>query len=241
MKLGVDPTSPDLHLGHAVVLRKLRQFQDCGHRRYYRDYRRVHRTRRRSHRQEKARPSPAHARPGECQRQDLSRSTPGDSRRQPSEDPVERRMVRCHEPARFSGAAGRAHARATHGARGFQQALPRRHAHFTARTDVSAPAGVRLVHDSLGYRDGRSRSVVELSGGPSDSGDSGAGAANRVVHAAAAWHRREYQDEQVRGELHRVYRCALGYVRQDHVNSRRVARGVHRVGDGGATGPERRS
>jgi tyrosyl-tRNA synthetase len=32
VKLGIDPTSPDLHLGHAVVLRKLRQFQDAGHR-----------------------------------------------------------------------------------------------------------------------------------------------------------------------------------------------------------------
>jgi len=32
VKLGVDPSSPDLHLGHAVVLRKLRQFQDLGHR-----------------------------------------------------------------------------------------------------------------------------------------------------------------------------------------------------------------
>ncbi|MEP7015334.1 MAG: tyrosine--tRNA ligase [Verrucomicrobiota bacterium] len=31
VKLGVDPTSPDLHLGHAIVLRKLRQFQDLGH------------------------------------------------------------------------------------------------------------------------------------------------------------------------------------------------------------------
>ncbi|MEK7171054.1 MAG: tyrosine--tRNA ligase [Patescibacteria group bacterium] len=31
VKLGVDPTSKDLHLGHAVVLRKLRQFQDSGH------------------------------------------------------------------------------------------------------------------------------------------------------------------------------------------------------------------
>lgn len=31
VKLGVDPTSPDLHIGHAVVLRKLRQFQRLGH------------------------------------------------------------------------------------------------------------------------------------------------------------------------------------------------------------------
>jgi len=31
VKLGIDPTRPDLHLGHAVVLRKMRQFQDAGH------------------------------------------------------------------------------------------------------------------------------------------------------------------------------------------------------------------
>ncbi len=31
VKLGMDPTAPDLTLGHAVVLRKLRQFQDFGH------------------------------------------------------------------------------------------------------------------------------------------------------------------------------------------------------------------
>ncbi|MDQ6911936.1 MAG: tyrosine--tRNA ligase, partial [Verrucomicrobiota bacterium] len=31
IKLGVDPTTPDLHLGHSIVLRKLRQFQDLGH------------------------------------------------------------------------------------------------------------------------------------------------------------------------------------------------------------------
>ncbi len=31
VKLGVDPSRPDLHLGHAVVLKKLRQFQDLGH------------------------------------------------------------------------------------------------------------------------------------------------------------------------------------------------------------------
>ena len=32
VKLGLDPTSPDIHLGHTVVLRKMRQFQDLGHR-----------------------------------------------------------------------------------------------------------------------------------------------------------------------------------------------------------------
>lgn len=32
VKLGLDPTAPDLHLGHAVVLRKIRQIQELGHR-----------------------------------------------------------------------------------------------------------------------------------------------------------------------------------------------------------------
>lgn len=31
IKLGLDPTAPDIHLGHSVVLRKMRQFQDLGH------------------------------------------------------------------------------------------------------------------------------------------------------------------------------------------------------------------
>jgi tyrosyl-tRNA synthetase len=32
VKLGIDPTAPDIHLGHAVVLRKLAEFQQAGHR-----------------------------------------------------------------------------------------------------------------------------------------------------------------------------------------------------------------
>jgi tyrosyl-tRNA synthetase len=31
VKLGMDPTAPDIHLGHSIVLRKMRQFQDLGH------------------------------------------------------------------------------------------------------------------------------------------------------------------------------------------------------------------
>ena len=31
VKLGLDPTAPDLHLGHTVVINKLRHFQDLGH------------------------------------------------------------------------------------------------------------------------------------------------------------------------------------------------------------------
>jgi tyrosyl-tRNA synthetase len=31
VKAGFDPTAPDLHLGHTVVMQKLKQFQDLGH------------------------------------------------------------------------------------------------------------------------------------------------------------------------------------------------------------------
>ena len=31
VKLGLDPTAPDIHLGHAVVIRKIKQLQDLGH------------------------------------------------------------------------------------------------------------------------------------------------------------------------------------------------------------------
>ncbi|KKC49740.1 tyrosyl-tRNA synthetase [Paenibacillus sp. D9] len=31
VKLGLDPSAPDIHIGHTVVLQKLRQFQECGH------------------------------------------------------------------------------------------------------------------------------------------------------------------------------------------------------------------
>ena len=44
VKLGIDPTAPDIHLGHTVVLQKLREFQDAGHTRGA-DHRRLHRAR----------------------------------------------------------------------------------------------------------------------------------------------------------------------------------------------------
>ena len=32
VKVGFDPSAPDIHLGHTVILRKMRHFQDAGHR-----------------------------------------------------------------------------------------------------------------------------------------------------------------------------------------------------------------
>ena len=35
VKVGFDPTAPDIHLGHTVLLNKMRQFQDLGHEVYF--------------------------------------------------------------------------------------------------------------------------------------------------------------------------------------------------------------
>ena len=35
VKAGFDPTAPDLHLGHTVLMRKLRHFQQLGHRSFF--------------------------------------------------------------------------------------------------------------------------------------------------------------------------------------------------------------
>lgn len=37
IKLGLDPTAPDIHIGHTVVLNKLRQFQESWSHRYFLD------------------------------------------------------------------------------------------------------------------------------------------------------------------------------------------------------------
>ena len=69
IKAGFDPTRPDLHLGHTVLLNKMRQFQELGHEiifvRARREEggisRRLHRANRRPFRQEQH-PSSPHAR-----------------------------------------------------------------------------------------------------------------------------------------------------------------------------------
>ena len=47
VKAGFDPTAPDLHLGHTVLIQKMKHFQDLGHKGHFSD-RRLHRHDRRS-------------------------------------------------------------------------------------------------------------------------------------------------------------------------------------------------
>ena len=78
VKAGFDPTAPDLHLGHTVLLRKLKHFQDLGHDRHFPD-RRLHRHDRRPHRPF-GHPSAAQPRRHHAQRQDLHGAGLQDSR-----------------------------------------------------------------------------------------------------------------------------------------------------------------
>ncbi len=72
VKAGFDPTAPDLHLGHTVLIRKLKHFQDMGHTGIFL-IGSAHRSDRRSHRPQCHAPA-AFARRAECQRRDLQRS-----------------------------------------------------------------------------------------------------------------------------------------------------------------------
>jgi tyrosyl-tRNA synthetase len=57
IKAGFDPTAPDLHLGHTVLIHKLKHFQDLGHQVIFLN-RRLHRPDRRPQRQKRNPPAP---------------------------------------------------------------------------------------------------------------------------------------------------------------------------------------
>jgi hypothetical protein len=69
VKLGADPTAPDIHLGHTVVIRKLRAFQELGPHRDF-SHRRLHRPDWRSFREERNPPA-THARRDQCERRNV--------------------------------------------------------------------------------------------------------------------------------------------------------------------------
>ena len=130
VKLGIDPTAPDIHLGHTVVLRKLREFQDARpHGRA--DRRRLHGARRRPER-------PLRHAPGALRRADR-RERPRPTRSRPS---------RCSTPTRAArGAPQRRVARHADGG-----PLPPR-----AHDDGGAAARARRLRQALRRAARRSR------------------------------------------------------------------------------------
>ena len=160
VKLGIDPTAPDIHLGHAVVLRKLREFQDAGHTRRA-DHRRLHGAGRRSRRA--LEPAPDVERGGDRgERGDLpgagdcgsSTTTRSCWRSGATANGSTCRWPSCSRwCARDRGAAARA--------RGLRQTVGGERADLAARAAVPAAAGLRLGGDRGGRRAGGDRPEVQ--------------------------------------------------------------------------------
>ncbi len=90
VKAGFDPTAPDLHLGHTVLMRKLKHFQDLGHQVIFSD-RRFHFSDRRSDRA-LSHTKAAHERRDRAERQNLYRAGLQNPRPGQDRSPLQFRM-----------------------------------------------------------------------------------------------------------------------------------------------------
>ena len=134
VKLGIDPTAPDIHLGFTVVLQKLREFQDAGpHGRP--DHRRLHGSRGRSERP-LGDASGAQRRGDRRQRGKLPGTGAEGARPRPARGPLQRRVAR-HDDGGHVPAAVDDHRRARDRARRLRQAPRRGDAGVDARAAVS--------------------------------------------------------------------------------------------------------
>ena len=140
IKLGLDPTAPDIHIGHTVVLNKMRQLQDLGHTVIFLigDFTSLIGDPSAATRRAPA----AHARTDRIEREDLRA---GRARARPRQDrnPLQQRMVDAARRGRDDARVA-LHGRADPRARGFHEALPGRRADLDPRIPVPADAGLRL-------------------------------------------------------------------------------------------------
>ena len=204
IKLGLDPTAPDIHLGHTVVLNKMRQMQDLGHQVIFLI--------------------------GDFTSMIGDPSGRNDMRPPLSREQIEANAKTYHaqaskvlDPARTEirynsewseplGAAGMiklaaqvhrgAHARA----RRLRQALRGPAADRRARVPVSADAGLRLGRAQVRHRARRHRPEIQPAGRPRAAARLRPGAAVHPDDAAARGPRRRREDVEVEGQLHRHHR-----------------------------------
>ena len=158
LKLGVDPTSPDIHLGHCVVLTKLRAFQDAGHTvvLIIGDY--TARVGDPSGR-DADRPVLTDGR-DRRERAHLSGAGLQDPRPRPHRAAPQQRVARYAERRAVRPGAP-VHGRAAAGARRLHQAHGRCAADLDARAAVPGPAGLRLGRDRVRRRVRRHRPEVQ--------------------------------------------------------------------------------
>ncbi len=142
VKLGMDPTAPDLHLGHTVVLRKLKHFQDLGHTAIFLigDFTGMI-----------GDPTGRSATRPPLSREQIEQNAETYKAQvfkilDPKKTVIDfnRRWMGAFTSDDFVRLAGEVHGVATAGARGLSQEVSGRETDFCARTAVSAGAGVRL-------------------------------------------------------------------------------------------------
>ena len=219
VKLGLDPTAPDIHIGHTVVLNKMRQLQDLGHTVIFLigDFTSMigdpsgpqHH------------PPGADARADRGQRADLLRAGQPGAGPAAHRDSLQQRMERRAGRARHDPAGLALHRGAHAGARRLHQALQGRHADQRARVAVPADAGLRLGGAEVRPGTRRHRPEVQPAGRPRAAERVRPGAAVRPDHAAARGPGRRREDVQEQGQHHRHHRGRQHHVRQAAVDQRR--------------------
>ncbi len=229
VKLGLDPTAPDLHIGHTVVIHKLREFQLLGHEVIFLIGDFTGRIGDPTGRSETRKPltEAQIAQNAETYKRQIFKildpHADGDRLQQPvGQDP---RLGRDHQAGR--PVHGGPHA----GAGRFPEALRRGPSHQHPRVPVPAAPGVRL-RGAQGRRGARrDRPEVQSAGRARAAARGRPGATGHHDAADPGRARRRAEDEQEPGELHRYRRAPAGHFREGDVHPRRADRAVHGVGD----------
>ena len=235
VKAGFDPTAPDLHLGHTVLLRKMKHFQDLGHTVIFLigdmtgmigdpTGRNVTRP-------------PMTTRGHRAQRRDLQAAGLQDPRSREDRSPLQQPLAGAAEVGRRHPPAPAIHRGAPAGARRFRQTLRGQRAHLAARIDVPAGAGLRFRGAAVRRGDGRHGPEIQSAGRARIAARLRPAAADRRHGADPRRPRRRQQDVEVAGQLHRHHRAARGHVPQSDAGLRRpdvaLLRTAHRSQPGG--------
>ncbi len=227
IKLGLDPTAPDIHIGHTVVLNKMRQMQDLGHQVIFLigDFTSMI-----------GDPSGRNAtRPPLTHEQIVANAQTYHAQASKVLDPSKTEIRYNSEWSEPLGAAGMIKLAARYTVArmlerdDFAKRFAGQPADRRARIPVSADAGLRLRRAQVRHRAGRHRSEIQSSGRAGATEELRAGTAMHPHDAAAHRPGRRREDVQVEGQLCRHHRRAGGDVRQADVDLRRPHVAVLRI------------
>ena len=238
VKVGFDPTAPDLHLGHTVLIRKMKHFQDLGHRVVFLigDFTGLigDPTGR-----SKTRPPLSREQILEngrdLQGADLQAARSGTDRRRLQQRLAGQSRERGLDPAR-----GPLQRRADARAAGLPPPLRRRPADLDPRVPVPAGAGLRLGPPAGRRRAGRHGPALQPERRPGHHAGLGPRGPGRHDDSAAGRPRRRGEDVEDGGQLRRHRGASERDVRQAHVDVRHPDVGVPQAADRPPAGGDRR-